>query len=100
VVSVISRIPGIVRIGGIGFDNVTYDVDGDVLYLWCGQPRRPAYDDASSEGHYIQFGDDGAVIAITVVNARWILEQEGKITVTLPERRLEATDLGAVLSAA
>ena len=43
----------------------------------------------SPEGHYIQFGDDGAVIAITIVNARWILEREGKVTITLPERKLE-----------
>ncbi len=55
---------------------------------------------ASPEGHYLQFGQDGSLIAVTLVNARWILEQEGKITITLPERRLEATDLGDVLAAA
>ena len=61
----------------------------------------PAHDDASPEGHYLQFGEDGSLIAITIVNARWILDQEGKITITLPDgRRLEATDLGDVLAAA
>jgi hypothetical protein len=34
------------------------------------------------------------------VNARRILEREGKVTITLPERQVEATDLGDVLAAA
>jgi uncharacterized protein YuzE len=89
-----------VKIAGIEFDNVTYDREADVLYLWAGEPRRPASDDASPEGHYLQFGEDGSLIAITIVNARWILEQEGKVTITLPEHRIETTDLGSVLAAA
>jgi len=90
-----------VRIGGIVFDNVDYYREGDVLYLWSGEPRKPAFDDASPEGHYLQFGPDGSLIAITIVNARWLLEQDGKIVITLPDRRrLEATDLGDVLAAA
>jgi uncharacterized protein YuzE len=100
VVPLISKLPGVVELGGIAFDHVTYDAEADVLYLWSGEPRRPAHDDASPEGHYLQFGEDGALIAVTVVNARWILEQEGKVTVTLPERRLETVDLGSVLAAA
>jgi hypothetical protein len=44
-----------VSIEGIEFDNVTYDAPVDVLYLWSGEPRKPAYDDASPEGHYLQF---------------------------------------------
>ena len=34
------------------------------------------------------------MIAITIVNARRILEREGKVTITIPERRLETADLG------
>lgn len=91
----------IVKIGGIEFDDVSYYREGDVLYLWVGKPRRPASDDASPEGHYVQFGEDGAVIALTIVNARWLLEHEGKIVVTLPDgSRLETADLGPVLAAA
>ena len=89
-----------VTIEGIEFDNVTYDAPVDVLYLWRGQPRTPAYDDASPEGHYLQFGEDGAVIAITIVNARRILEREGKVTITIPERRLETTELAGVFALA
>lgn len=90
----------IVTIAGIEFDNVLYDHEVDVLYLWDGEPRKPAYDDASPEGHYLQFGENGALIAITIVNARTIFDREGKIPITLPQRLIEATDLGAVLAAA
>ena len=91
----------IVEIAGIAYDDIYYDREVDVLYLWSGKPRLPAYDDASPEGHYLQFGEDGSLIAVTIVNARWILDREGKITITLPDgRRLEATDLGPVLAAA
>jgi uncharacterized protein YuzE len=89
-----------VTINGIEFDNVDYDAPADVLYLWVGEPRKPAYDDASPEGHYLQFGEDSALIAVTIVNARRILERDGKITITLPERRLETSDLGDALAAA
>lgn len=89
-----------VKIAGIEFDNVDYYREGDVLYLWVGEPRRPGYDDASPEGHYLQFGEDGSLIAITIVNARRILEREGRITITLPERQVEAIDLGDALAAA
>jgi uncharacterized protein HemY len=40
------------------------------------------------------------LIAVTIVNARWILEREGRVTITIPERRLETSDLGAVLAPA
>jgi uncharacterized protein YuzE len=89
-----------VVIDGIEFDNIDYYREGDVLYLWRGEPRRPASDDASPEGHYLQFGEDGDLIAVTIVNARWIFEREGKVPITLPDRVVEATDLGALLAAA
>lgn len=97
----IETFPGSVTIGGIAFDDVTYDREGDVLYLWSGTPRKPASDDASPEGHYLQFGARGELIAMTIVNARWILEQDGKVVVTLPDgSRLETADLAPVLAAA
>ena len=56
--------------------------------------------DQSPEGHYLRFDEDGALFGITIVNARRIFEREGKITVTLPERRLETSDLGDALTVA
>jgi len=89
-----------VKIGGIEFDRVNYYAEGDVLYLWVGEPRKPADSDESPEGHYLQFGEDGSLIAITIVNARTILEREGKLTVTLPSHQIETSDLGDALVAA
>jgi hypothetical protein len=89
-----------VRIAGIEFDDIDYYVAGDVLSLWSGAPREPASDDASPEGHYLQFAEDGTLIAITIVNARAIFEREGRIPITLPSHRVEVTDLGEVLAAA
>lgn len=97
----IDTIPGVTTVGGIAFDDVTFDREADVLYLWVGAARQPTHDDASPEGHYIQFGEHGEVIAITIVNARFILEHEGSITVTLPDgSRLKAMGLEGVLAAA
>jgi uncharacterized protein YuzE len=87
-----------VKIAGIEYDNVEYDADA--LYLWEGAPRVPASDDASLERHYLQFDAGGKLIAITIVNAKRILEREGQIPITLPEHRIEATDLAGVLAAA
>ena len=89
-----------ITIAGIEFDNVEYYREGDVLSLWSGEPRKPALDDASPEGHYLQFGEDGALIAITIVNARAIFEREGTVPITLPEHRIVAADLGPLLSPA
>lgn len=100
VTSLISKIPGTITIAGVAFDDVTYDREGDVLYLWAGKRRKPAFDDASPEGHYLQFGPDGALIALTIVNARRILHEDGKIVVTLPEHQIEASDLEGVLTPA
>ena len=45
-------------------------------------------------------GPDGSLVGLTIVNARWLLETEGEIVVTLPEQQVRAPDLGPVLAAA
>jgi len=90
-----------VDIGGITFDNVDYDRDADVLYVDVGDPKRAIDWDESPEGHGLRFGPGDELIGITIVNARWLLEQDGKIVVTLPNgRRLETADLGGALAVA
>ena len=56
--------------------------------------------DESPEGHHLRFGADDQLVEITIVNARRLLEDEGRIVITLPERRLEIADLGDVFAAA
>ena len=87
-----------VKIAGIEFDNIYYDREADVLYLAVGESKAASDFDASPEGHYLRYDETGALFGITLVNPRWYLETEGKIVITLPGRRVEATDLGDILA--
>ena len=89
-----------VRLGGIEFDNVDYDREVDVLYLHVGEPSTAVDWDESPEGHHLRFGADGQLVGITIVDARWLLDEDGVIVITLPERRIETRDLGDVLAPA
>lgn len=96
----------IVRMGGHEFDSVVYDAEGDVLYLRRGAPRSARETLASLEGHAVRLNGAGGIIGITVVNAKWLAERDGQITVTIPATssspiRLEtaAADLASALVA-
>jgi uncharacterized protein YuzE len=75
-----------VQIGNLTFDRVRYDRDGDVLYLHRADPKQAVDFDASPEGHALRFNAAGELIGVTIVNARWLLEHEGEITITIPEQ--------------
>jgi uncharacterized protein YuzE len=89
-----------VTIAGIAFDRVVYDAESDVLYLHVGDPQSAVDFDASPEGHHLRYAADGSLVGITIVSARRILEQDGRITVTLPKMQVEASDLEGVLTPA
>lgn len=73
-----------VTIGDTTFDRVSYDADGDVLYLHVGDARSATDFDASAENHHVRFDAEGRLVGITILNAKWLLEREGKVTITLP----------------
>jgi uncharacterized protein YuzE len=75
-----------ITIGTIEFDHVDYDADGDVLYLSVGEPREAAESFGTVEGHNVRYDGTGQVIALTLVNAKWILERDGEVRVTIPNR--------------
>jgi len=75
-----------VTIGNITFDHATYDERGDVLYLHVGERQAAADALGTPEGHAVRYNATGEVIGITIVNARWLLDRDGKITITIPER--------------
>ena len=96
----------IVRMGSHEFDSVVYDAERDVLYLRQGVPRPTRETLASPEGHAIRLNESGKVIGITVVNAKWLADRDGLITVSIPKpscapERLEtsAKDLAPALAA-
>lgn len=75
-----------ITIGDVTFDHASYDERGDVLYLTVGPPQVAADVVGTDEGHAVRYDGDREVIGITIINARWLLDQEGAITITIPER--------------
>ena len=75
-----------VRVGPYEFDRVSYDKDGDVLYLRRGPDQAAADTFASPEGHAVCLDGHGEVIGITLVNAKWLSRHDGGLRVTVRAR--------------
>jgi YD repeat-containing protein len=80
-----------VKIGNTQFDRVSYDADADVLYLHVGDPADAVDFDGSEEGHALRYDASDRLVGITIMNARWTLEQRGVVVITTSEERLEAS---------
>lgn len=88
-----------VKIDDVIFDRANYDADGDVLYLARGTSNMAADAVLTPEGHGIRYGADGQVIGVRIINARWLLERDGHLTITFPHSvRVEAGELAAALA--
>lgn len=76
------------KIAGIEFANHDYDERGDVLYVdvdgYDGSKFSP-HSWASPEGHGIEFDEEHRVIAMTLVNVRWLIDREGEFRITWPD---------------
>lgn len=91
----------VVHVGPYEFDHAAYDADGDVLYLRRGRRRAAADTFGTPEGHAVRLDADGEVIGITIVNAKWLLERDGKLTITVPSRiETSAEEVAQALAAA
>jgi hypothetical protein len=74
-------------------------VDGDVLYLAPGDSDEAADAALTPDGHGVRYAADGDVIGVTLVNADWLIDCDGHLTITLPhEVRVEASALAGLLS--
>jgi uncharacterized protein YuzE len=90
-----------VTIAGIEFERYAYDERGDVLYLTvAGYEGPPADADATPEGHGIEYDEERRVIAMTLVNVKWLLDRDGELTITLPPGHIKADELAAALASA
>jgi uncharacterized protein YuzE len=90
-----------VHVGSYEFDHVSYDGEGDVLYLRRGAKRAAADTFGTPEGHAVRLDERGEVIGITIVNAKWLAERDGNISVTVPNLiETNADELAAALAAA
>lgn len=74
-----------VQIGPLVFDHADYDAEDDVLYLHVGEPVE-AEDEETPEGHVVRF-EPGTqrVVGLTVINARSVIDRDGRLIVTVPE---------------
>jgi uncharacterized protein YuzE len=86
-----------VHVGPYEFDHVSYDKDGDVLYLRRGPERSAADTFGTPEGHAVRLDEHGEVIGITIVNAKWLQGCDGGLKVTVPS--LMETDPGDLAKA-
>ncbi|MDQ6851920.1 MAG: DUF2283 domain-containing protein [Actinomycetota bacterium] len=90
-----------VTIGHLTFNGASYDEQGDVLYLHVGERRAAADSEETAEGHVLRFDAAGEVIGLTIINAKWLLDRDGELIVTLPEQVHVAPEtLEAALAAA
>jgi hypothetical protein len=71
-----------ISVGGVRFTHVRYDEAGDLLYLTRGLPLGAA-DGDTQEGHTVFLGDDDRVIGLLVNGARWHLDRDGALNITL-----------------
>jgi uncharacterized protein YuzE len=83
-------------IGPYTFDHASYDKRGDVLYLSIGPPGRSVVGEDGPEGHMVEFDEQGQVSGLQLINARWYLDRDGEINVTMPVPERLRVDTGAV----
>jgi YD repeat-containing protein len=88
-----------INIDGLVFERGHYDAEGDVLYLGRGESNEASDAALTPEGHGVRYDADGRVISVTIINARWLLDRDGHLTITLPhEVRVDADDLAGALA--
>lgn len=74
-----------VHIGPLVFDRADYDDESDVLYLHVGDPVEGEGEE-TPEGHVVRFAPGTQrVVGLTVINARSVLDRDGRLIVTVPE---------------
>ena len=81
------------RIGHLEFDHVVYDAQADVLYLSVGEPQEAADSLVTPEGHVVRLDTGGEIIGITLINAKWLVERDGVLNISLPVTEIAAEQL-------
>ena len=88
-----------ITIDNLVFDRAKYDADADVLYLGRGSSNAAVDTAQTREGHGIRYGSGGEVIGVTIINAKWLLDRDGYLKITIPhEVRVQPDELAAALA--
>jgi uncharacterized protein YuzE len=80
-----------VTIDQLAFENAAYDDVADVLYLTASSGAGSAKTYGTPEGHAIRIDDNGAVVGMTIVNVRWLIERDRRLTITVPGHQIDAS---------
>jgi YD repeat-containing protein len=76
-----------ITIAGTQFNYHDYDPRGDTLFISIDGPLEQLADAYETpEGHTVEYDASGALVAIEFLNARWLLERDGELRITLPEQ--------------
>jgi uncharacterized protein YuzE len=74
-----------IQIGPLVFDHADYDQDGDILYLHVGAPQAGEGEE-TPEGHVLRFAPGTQrIVGLTIINAKHVLDRDGRLVVTVPE---------------
>jgi hypothetical protein len=75
--------PVSLTIDGVTFDRYHYYEEGDVLCFHTGPAEWAVDFDETAEDHHLRYNADGQLLSLTICNARWLVDREGGIDVTL-----------------
>ena len=92
-----------VTVADIQFEHHVYDRRGDVVYLAVqgyDAGGIPAGATSTPEGHGIEFDENGNVIALTLVNAKWLIDRDRELRITWPDGHVSHDDASVVLAPA
>jgi len=74
-----------IHIGPLVFDHADYDTEGDILYLHIGAPEAGEGEE-TPEGHVLRFAPGTQrIVGLTIINAKHVLDRDGRLVVTVPE---------------
>jgi len=79
--------PVALTIDGVAFDRYHYDEVADTLCLHTGRAEWAVDFDETAEDHHLRFGADGKLLSLSILTARWLLDRQGAIDVTLSDGR-------------
>lgn len=81
-----------ITIGPVVFDHADYDAESDVLYLHVGDPQE-AEGEETPQGHVLRYAPGThRIVGLTVLNAKWLLDRDGHLTLTIPEQVQTSAD--------
>ena len=92
-----------IKVADTEFAHHHYDDRGDVLYLSVvGYDGKfpPPHADATPEGHGIEWDESWRVIAMTLVNVKWLIDRDGELRITWPDGHVSHDDRSSVFAAA